>query len=124
MTGPTDPTSVALRLKRAEQRLRASLDPALRREDLTFEHGQVLAALLQWPGLRMTELADAAVLPAATLTRHVDKLVSRALVIRRIDVDDKRRVVVALSSRGVDVAERLRELERAAGVEAPDVVSL
>lgn len=124
MTGLTDPTSVALRLKRAEQRLRASLDPALSREDLTFEHGQVLAALLQWPGLRMTELADAAVLPAATLTRHVDKLVSRALVIRRIDVDDKRRVVVALSNRGVDVAERLRELERAAGVEAPDVVSL
>ena len=124
MTGLTDPTSVALRLKRAEQRLRASLDPALSREGLTFEHGQVLAALLQWPGLRMTELADAAVLPAATLTRHVDKLVSRALVIRRIDVDDKRRVVVALSNRGVDVAERLRELERAAGVEAPDVVSL
>lgn len=123
MSGLGQPSSVSLRLKRAEQRLRATLDPVLRQEDLGFEHGQVLAALLQWPGLRMTELAEAAVLPAATLTRHVDKLVSRALVIRRIDADDKRRVVVALSHRGAAVAERLRELERAAGVQLPDVVS-
>ena len=67
--------------------------------------------MLERPGLRMTELAEAAVLPAATLTRHVDRLVERALVIRRIDPDDRRRAVVALSGRGEQMARRLREVE-------------
>jgi len=123
MSGFGEPESAALRLKRAEHVLRAALASTLRQEDLGFEHGQVLAALLQWPGLRMTELAEAAVLPAATLTRHVDKLVSRALVIRRIDPEDKRRVAVALSQRGTELAARLRDLERATTPSTADVLA-
>lgn len=111
-------TSATLRLKQAEQALRRSLVPVLDAEHITFEHWQVLAALLDEPGLRMTDLAEAAVLPAATLTRHVDRLVERALVIRRIDPDDKRRAVVALSARGEHLAQRLRQLE--AGAELAD----
>ncbi|MCW2747955.1 MAG: MarR family transcriptional regulator [Nocardioidaceae bacterium] len=108
-------TSATLRLKQAEYHLRRRLEHVLEAEHITFEHWQVLAALLERPGLRMTELAEAAVLPAATLTRHVDRLVDRALVIRRIDPDDKRRAVVALSGRGELLAMRLREVESAVG---------
>jgi DNA-binding MarR family transcriptional regulator len=103
--------TVTLRLKQAEHALRRSLEHELEAAHITFEHWQVLAALLVRPGLRMTELAEASVLPAATLTRHVDRLVEQALVIRRIDPDDKRRAVVALSSRGEQLAQRLRQLE-------------
>lgn len=103
--------SLTLRLKQAEHALRRSLEHDLDAEGITFEHWQVLAALIEQPGLRMTELAGASVLPAATLTRHVDRLVERAFVIRRIDPDDKRRAVVALSSRGEQLAQRLRQLE-------------
>ena len=103
---------LTLRLKHAERALRRALDPLLSAEGLTFEHWQVLAALLERPGLRMTDLAEFAVIPAATLTRHVDRLVERALVIRRIDPADKRRAVVALSSLGHTFAERLRDAER------------
>lgn len=109
-------TSLTLRLKQAELVLRRTLEPVLDDQQITFEHWQVLAALLEQPGLRMTDLAEAAVLPAATLTRHVDRLVERALVIRRIDPDDKRRAVVALSARGEQLANRLRDVESQADV--------
>lgn len=107
----SEPQSATLRLKHAEQALRRAVGPVLVAEELTFEQWQVLAALLERPGLRMTDLAEFAVLPAATLTRHVDKLVERALVIRRIDPDDRRRAVVALSRLGESLALRLRDLE-------------
>lgn len=110
------PASPTLRLKQTEQALRRTLDRLLAADGITFEHWQVLAALLERPGQRMTDLAEAAVLPAATLTRHVDRLVERALVIRRIDPADKRRAVVALSNRGADLARRLRAAEDDLGI--------
>lgn len=116
MTQLGEPSSVTLRLKQAEAVLRRHLDRELEQAGITFEHWQTLAALLENPGVRMTDLAELAVLPAATLTRHVDRLVEQALVIRRIDPGDKRRVVVALSSMGERLALRLRDLERSAGL--------
>jgi DNA-binding MarR family transcriptional regulator len=71
-----------------------------------------MSALLDDPGQPMSTLAEAAVLPAASLTRHVDRLVERALVLRRIHPDDRRRVVTALSPVGATVAERIRAHER------------
>jgi len=110
--------SATLRLKQAELSLRRSLGHVLDAEHITFEHWQVLAALLERPGIQMTDLAEAAVLPAATLTRHVDRLVERALVIRRVDPADRRRAVVALSPRGKLLATQLREVESRAEVSA------
>jgi DNA-binding MarR family transcriptional regulator len=103
--------SLSLRLKRAERTLRLQLAPLLDAEYLLFEHWQIMAVLLARPGLRMSELAEAAVLPAASLTRHMDRLVERAVVIRRIDPDDKRSIVAALSVMGQALAERLSQLE-------------
>ena len=108
--------SATLRLKQAELSLRRSMGHVLDAEHITFEHWQVLAALLECPGIRMTDLADAAVLPAATLTRHVDRLVERALVIRRVDPADRRRAVVALSARGQTLAAQISRVESRAEV--------
>lgn len=108
-----DDDSLSLRLKRLERALRRQLQPALAAEGLLFEHWQILAVLHSEPGMRMSALAEAAVLPAASLTRHTDKLVELALVIRRIAPGDKRSVIVALSARGAALAEQLSALERA-----------
>ncbi|HEY3736728.1 MAG TPA: MarR family transcriptional regulator [Jatrophihabitans sp.] len=104
--------ALSLILRRAENSLRQRLQPALDVEGLLFEHWQIMAVLLAKPGLRMSAIADAAVLPPATLTRHMDKLVEHALVIRRIDPDDKRSTVVALSARGATFAGQLRAVEQ------------
>lgn len=103
---------LGLLLRQSEHAIRHVLQPFLDAEDLLFEHWQVLSVLRARPGLRMSEIADAAVLPPATLTRHMDRLVERALVVRRIDPADKRRVVAALSARGEALASELTEVER------------
>lgn len=102
---------LALRLRYAERRLELRLLPALREHDLTMDQGRVLSVLLDRPGIAMSLLAEAAVIPAASLTRNVDRLVDRALVVRRVDSEDKRRLVTALSTRGRSVALRLRAVE-------------
>ena len=112
-----------LALRRAEQALAAQLRPVLAQHDLQLEHWQILTVLRERAGIRMSELAEAAVVPAATLTRHMDRLASRALVVRRIDPDDKRRVVAALSSHGLRIADLIRaaelDIEATLGFELP-----
>ena len=99
--------SLLLQLKQAERRIELGLLPLLEEFELTIEQWRVMSALHEEPGQPMTTLAENAVLPPASLTRHVDKLVERGLVLRRIHPEDKRRVVTALSPVGVTVAARL-----------------
>ncbi|MGZ0145897.1 MarR family winged helix-turn-helix transcriptional regulator [Kribbella sp. WER1] len=96
-----------LLLKRIERQLELGLQPLLDEFGLTIEQWRIMAALREEPGRPMSLLAESAVLPAASLTRHVDKLVERGLVLRRIHPDDKRRIVAALSPVGGTVAERI-----------------
>jgi DNA-binding MarR family transcriptional regulator len=99
-------------LKRIERQLELGLQPLLDEFGLTIEQWRIMAALHEEPGQPMSVLAESAVLPAASLTRHVDKLVERGLVLRRIHPDDKRRIVTALSPVGSTVADRLGSAQR------------
>jgi DNA-binding MarR family transcriptional regulator len=99
---------LALLLKQTEHRVQEELQPALDQLELSAGHWRIMSVLAAEPGMQMAPLADAAVLPPASLTRHVDHLVERGIIIRRIDAADKRRVVVALSPLGEVVASRLR----------------
>ncbi|MEU0093528.1 MarR family transcriptional regulator [Kribbella sp. NPDC006257] len=99
--------SLLLQLKQAERRIELGLLPLLEEFELTIEQWRVMSALHEEPGQPMTTLAENAVLPPASLTRHVDKLVERGLVLRRIHHDDRRRVVAALSPVGLTVASRI-----------------
>ncbi|WP_020389580.1 MarR family winged helix-turn-helix transcriptional regulator [Kribbella catacumbae] len=105
-------SSLLLLLKQAERRIEHQMLPILAEFDLSLEQWRVMSALADEPGLPMSTLATTAVLPNASLTRHVDKLVERGLVVRRIHPDDRRRVVTALSPVGTTVAERLRAEEQ------------
>jgi DNA-binding MarR family transcriptional regulator len=102
---------LTLLLKHVEQAVKQRLQPVLDELDLTLDHWRIMSVLLVQPGLTMTTIADSAVVPAATLTRLIDKLAEQAVIVRRIDPADKRRVVVALSPRGARIAERLRAAE-------------
>ncbi|GAB3810100.1 MarR family winged helix-turn-helix transcriptional regulator [Kribbella italica] len=105
-------TSLLLLLKQAERRIELGLLPELDEFELTIEQWRVMSALHAEPGLPMTTLAETAVLPPASLTRQVDKLVERGLVLRRVHPEDKRRIVTALSPVGATVAARVRGAER------------
>lgn len=103
--------SLAVLLRHAESRIRDSLQPALDEVGLSLDHWRILSVLHGCPGLRMTSLAAAAVVPNATLTRHMDVLVEHGLIVRRIDAADRRSVVAALSPRGDALVGRLSAAE-------------
>lgn len=115
VAAPPQVGSLVVLLRYCENKVRQHLQPLLDEAGLSPEHWRVMALLHEQPGLGAGAIAEGAVLPSASVTRHVDKLVERGMVVRRIDADDKRRVVLALSPRGGEVAERLLAEERAFG---------
>ncbi len=62
----------------------------------------------------MSELAQAALIPAPSLTRLVDGIVADNLAYRTVDPEDRRRVLVRATERGHEAHARLlRRIEGA-----------
>lgn len=110
---PLPTGSLVVLLRYCENKVQQRLQPLLERANLSAEHWRIMALLQGQPGLGAGSIADGAVLPSASVTRHVDKLVQRGLVVRRIDTADKRRVVLVLSPSGLQIATQLLAEEHA-----------
>ena len=67
---------------------------------MSLEQWRVLSLLSDGTGHTMSDIARHVMLPAATMTRVIDRLAEAKLVHRRGDLGDRRRVLVFLSSRG------------------------
>lgn len=83
-----------------ERRVTARLAAALKADGATVDEWRVLSLLGDDAGHAMTEIAEYAMLPAPTLTKIADRLVSAGLVYRRVDEADRRRVLLFCSDRG------------------------
>jgi DNA-binding MarR family transcriptional regulator len=112
VVAPSHVGSLVVLLRYCENTVRRRLQPLLDEAALSPEHWRIMALLHEQPGLGAGAIAKGAVLPSASVTRHVDKLIERGMVVRRIDPADKRRVVLALSPRGLEKAEQLLAEER------------
>ncbi|MBC3194916.1 MarR family transcriptional regulator [Pseudonocardia sp. C8] len=82
---------------------------------LSIDQWRVLDILADGNGRPMSELAAAIVVPGATLTKIVDRLVDAALVYRLVDDRDRRRVLAFISDKGRevhhDVAAKVEAIE-------------
>ncbi|NMO52411.1 MarR family transcriptional regulator [Actinoplanes sp. TBRC 11911] len=94
-------------LSEAEREVSRQLAAGLSAEGVTIEQGRILRALSDGHGHSMTDLAEAVLMPHPTLTKAVDRLVEDALVYRRQDTEDRRRVAVYLSDLGRSLVSRL-----------------
>lgn len=116
MVDDLDETPLLLALLRATQVVDRRMAPLIDELGVTPEQWRVLSVLAGAGGLPMTDLSRLAVLPPATTTRIVDKLISTAMVYRRADLLDRRRIMVFLSPHGKTalggIEERRREVER------------
>lgn len=100
--GDAGSVPLALLVGRASHRLTRALEVALAGSGggLTVEQWRVLDLLSGGRGHPMSEIAAHAMVPPPTLTKIVDRLIESALVHRRADEQDRRRILVFLSERG------------------------
>ncbi len=73
---------------------------ALEAEGSTIEQWRILLLLADGRGHPMSEIAEFALVPAPSLTRQIDRMVTDGLVHRMADERDRRRVLVHLTRRG------------------------
>lgn len=100
---PTTAAGLAHLVGRAGHRMSRRIELALGSGGAggpTLEQWRVLDLLADGDGHSMTEIAAHALVPPPTLTKIVDRLIDAALVYRRPDDADRRRILVFLSDRG------------------------
>jgi DNA-binding MarR family transcriptional regulator len=101
---------LAYLLAQADRQINGQLDEEFRAEGVPVEQWRILKLLAEENGRSMGNLAQAALLNHPTLTKTIDRMVSLALVYRRADKADGRKVLIFISERGRAVNERLNRL--------------
>jgi DNA-binding MarR family transcriptional regulator len=109
---PTLIQELAHALSRAERSVTRQLARAMDDEGCTVEDSRILLLLADGRGHTMTELAEFALIPAPSVTRLIDRMVTDGLVHRTADPSDRRRVLVHLTPRGQALERRLHEIVR------------
>jgi DNA-binding MarR family transcriptional regulator len=113
-TGTSVATAVSgeqltLLLGEAERRVTRRLAQVLAHHDCTVARWRTLTLLEGGESHRMSELAEVALLPPASLTRLIDGMVADNLVHRKADPRDRRRVLVHVTPRGSKLYRQLSE---------------
>ncbi|WP_410874297.1 MarR family winged helix-turn-helix transcriptional regulator [Nocardia sp. A7] len=101
-------------LRSAERNWVCRLESALTADNLTADHWAILSQLSTDDGMTMSELAAQARLAPSSATRHADNLAERGLIFRVAATDDRRRILIGLSSLGAKLVARIRAQEKLA----------
>ncbi|MFC4124493.1 MarR family winged helix-turn-helix transcriptional regulator [Nocardia rhizosphaerae] len=101
-------------LRSAERNWVRRIESALSAENLTADHWAILSQLSNDDGMTMSDLAAAARLAPSSATRHADFLAERGLIFRVAATDDRRRILIGLSSLGAKLVGRVRASEKLA----------
>ncbi|MEZ5246880.1 MAG: MarR family transcriptional regulator [Acidimicrobiales bacterium] len=106
-----DPSPLALftRLQRVGLHLERLQGESMAEIDMTFADYTLLATLHREPtphALPVSRLAELVLRPMGSITQVVDRLERSGFVARRLDPDDRRRVLIELTDAGVDIAAR------------------
>jgi DNA-binding MarR family transcriptional regulator len=103
-----DPLAVANRLRPVLLRLARELRRESEDLGVTSRQVTLLWLIRSRPGLSLRELAAEERISAPALSGHVDRLVKAGLVERVREVDDRRRVGLALTGEGTRLLRRVR----------------
>ncbi|WP_320782816.1 MarR family winged helix-turn-helix transcriptional regulator [Streptomyces sp. CRN 30] len=97
-------------LSSAERLLTRWLAEVLAAQGCTVEEWRVMSLLADGRGHTMSDVAEHALMPAPSLSKLVDRMVSANLVHRRKDPGDGRRILAYLSPRGRATHQRVAAL--------------
>ena len=100
-------------LSRTEQSVTRRLARLLEDDGCSVEQWRALLLLSDGRGHSMSELAHRILMPPASLTRLIDRMVALNLAYRKADTVDRRRVLVYATARGHTLHRRLsRRIKR------------
>ncbi len=100
--------SLPFLLAQAHRQVHGELDARLRREGIPVEQWRILTVLNDGNGRTMGDLSREVLMNMPALSKTVDRMVSKALVHRKQDPDDSRKVRVYISDFGLELLERCR----------------
>lgn len=107
--------SLSRLLGQIDRQVARRLDAILAGRGLTVDQWRALDILADGEGHVMSEIAATLVVPGATLTKIMDKLVDAALMYRLVDDRDRRRVLAFISDKGnklhADIKPRVADAE-------------
>jgi MarR family transcriptional regulator, 2-MHQ and catechol-resistance regulon repressor len=93
-------------LARAYQAFSAYSEAHVRQFDLTPAQFDVIATLGNTNGLSMGEIGEKTLITKGTLTGVIDRLIQKQLVLREVPADNRRNVIVQLTSQGQQIFEK------------------
>lgn len=85
-------------------------DQAFAQFDLSPAHGYLLRLILENPGLSQRDIAEELRLDKSTVTRFIEKLEQRGLLIRQASEDDQREKVVHPTKKAQAIQNSLESL--------------
>jgi DNA-binding MarR family transcriptional regulator len=104
--GPLD-SYLPYLLNRAGARIAAAFTEEVRPLGATLQMWRVLAALRERDGRRMGDLSETTSIEVSTLTRLVDNMEAKGLVMRRRDAGDARAIALFATAAGRRLTQRL-----------------
>jgi DNA-binding MarR family transcriptional regulator len=94
-------------LNRAGSRLAAAFSDEVRPHGATLQMWRVLAALRDRDGRRMGDLSETTSIEVSTLTRLVDSMEKKGLVVRRRAAEDARAILLHVTPDGRRLTRRI-----------------
>ncbi len=99
--------NLAYVLAQAHRGVHLKLEKQLRIEGVQVEHWRILDVLSDEKGRSMGDLAEIVLMNHPALTKMLDKMVANGLVLRSLDPNDQRRVLVFITNAGYELHQKL-----------------
>jgi len=101
--------NIGFLLYKAGLRMRLHLQHVFKKNgySITIDHWSVIRVLYEKGGLSQIELANILEKNKANITRILDVMQKRGLIIRKVDPDDRRRHIVFLTDKATEMAKKL-----------------
>jgi homoprotocatechuate degradation regulator HpaR len=100
---PAFERSIAAALIKAEETVLAPMRPKLREYGITEPQWRVMRVINETGATYATGLAEVALLHAPSVTRILQELEERNLIVREADTNDRRRALVTLTPEGREI---------------------
>ena len=106
MTDPELFDSLPYLLAQAHRQVHGALDRVLQEQNLPVEQWRILTLLADGRGRSMGELSRQVLMNLPATSKTIDRMVSRAMVHRKQDPEDSRRILVFITDFGIELVGR------------------